>query len=48
MLDSRIKTIAEAIVASGGRPVAVGGFVRDLCLGNDAKDMDIEVFGLAL
>ena len=48
MLDSRIKTIAEAIVASGGRPVAVGGFVRDLCLGIDAKDMDIEVFELAL
>ena len=48
MLDARIKNIAEAIVASGGRPVAVGGFVRDLCLGIDAKDMDIEVFGLAL
>jgi len=48
MLDSRIKTIAEAIVASGGRPVAVGGFVRDFCLGIDAKDVDIEVFGLAL
>ena len=48
MLDSRIKTIAEAIARSGGRPVAVGGFVRDLCLGIDAKDMDIEVFGLAL
>ena len=48
MLDTRIKAIAEAIAAAGGRPVAVGGFVRDLCLGIDAKDMDIEVFGLPL
>ena len=48
MLDSRIKAIAEAIAAAGGRPIVVGGFVRDLCLGIDAKDMDIEVFGLAL
>ena len=48
MLDSRIKPIAEAITAAGGRPIAVGGFVRDMCLGIDAKDMDIEVFGLAL
>lgn len=48
MIDSRIQAIAEAIVAAGGRPVAVGGFVRDLCLGIKAKDMDIEVFGVAL
>ena len=48
MLDSQIKAVAEAISAAGGRPVAVGGFVRDLCLGIDAKDMDIEVFGLPL
>ena len=48
MPDSQIKAVAEAIVHAGGRPIAVGGYVRDLCRGVEHKDMDIEVFGLGL
>ena len=48
MLDT-VRPIAEAIRARGGRAIAVGGFVRDSLLGrpeSDAKDLDVEVFGL--
>ena len=44
-----LRPIAEAIRARGGRAIAVGGFVRDSLLGrpeSDAKDLDVEVFGL--
>jgi tRNA nucleotidyltransferase (CCA-adding enzyme) len=34
-----------AIVAVGGRPLLVGGFVRDHLLGVESKDIDIEVHG---
>jgi tRNA nucleotidyltransferase (CCA-adding enzyme) len=34
-----------AIVAVGGRPLLVGGFVRDHLLGIESKDIDIEVHG---
>lgn len=36
------------LLAAGGRPVLVGGMVRDHLLGLDCKDVDIEVFGLSL
>jgi tRNA nucleotidyltransferase (CCA-adding enzyme) len=38
--------IADAVHAAGGRAVVVGGWVRDQMLGIDAKDLDIEVFGV--
>lgn len=40
------RAIARAIRDHGGRAVVVGGFVRDRLLGNEAKDLDLEVFGL--
>ncbi|HKA13835.1 MAG TPA: HD domain-containing protein [Myxococcota bacterium] len=49
MLEA-VRPIAEAIRARGGRAIAVGGFVRDRLLGrpaDEAKDLDVEVFGLA-
>jgi tRNA nucleotidyltransferase (CCA-adding enzyme) len=39
--------IAEAIASQSGRAIIVGGFVRDHLLGLDAKDLDLEVFGVA-
>lgn len=38
--------VAAAIDAAGGRAVLVGGAVRDMLLGVDPKDLDIEVSGL--
>jgi len=48
MLDPVILDIAHAVRAAGGRALLVGGFVRDRLLGLDAKDVDVEVFGLDL
>jgi tRNA nucleotidyltransferase (CCA-adding enzyme) len=42
----RAVTIASAVKAAGGRALVVGGWVRDRLLGQDSKDLDLEVFGL--
>jgi tRNA nucleotidyltransferase (CCA-adding enzyme) len=39
--------IAQTVRDAGGRALIVGGWVRDRLLGHDAKDLDVEVFGLA-
>lgn len=39
--------LAHAVRTRGGRALIVGGWVRDRMLGLEAKDLDIEVFGLA-
>lgn len=39
--------IARAVAAAGGRALIVGGWVRDQLLDGAAKDLDIEVFGIA-
>ena len=38
--------IAERVRAAGGRALFVGGWVRDRLLGRDAKDIDLEVYGI--
>jgi tRNA nucleotidyltransferase (CCA-adding enzyme) len=50
MLESfpHIQPILHAIVAAGGRPQIVGGAVRDMLRGEPVKDVDIEVYGLAI
>lgn len=48
MLDPVILDIARAVKAAGGRAFLVGGYVRDRLLGLNAKDVDVEVFGLDL
>lgn len=40
------RAVADALLAAGGRPVAVGGCVRDHLLGRDAHDIDIECYAL--
>ena len=39
--------IARAVADAGGRALIVGGWVRDRLLGLAAKDLDVEVFGVA-
>jgi tRNA nucleotidyltransferase (CCA-adding enzyme) len=41
-----VRQLADAIIAAGGRPVLVGGAVRDQLLGITPKDFDIETYGL--
>lgn len=43
-----IKSIIKTIINSGGIPYLVGGAVRDIILGKDIKDIDIEVHKLSL
>ncbi len=38
--------VARRVRAEGGRALIIGGWVRDRLLGHDAKDIDLEVFGL--
>lgn len=40
--------IVQAIIKAGGRPVLVGGAVRDAFLDSPAKDFDIEVYNLTV
>lgn len=42
----RARDVATAVGRAGGRALVVGGWVRDRLLGREAKDLDIEVFGL--
>ena len=42
------RKIAAAVHKAGGRTYFVGGFVRDLILGRDNKDIDIEVHGVSV
>ena len=47
-LDAPLPAISTAISEAGGRPVLVGGYVRDAILGIVSKDADIEIYGLSL
>lgn len=38
--------IAEKVAAAGGTVYYVGGYVRDVILGKNNKDIDIEVHGI--
>lgn len=42
-----LQPVLAAIINAGGRPLLVGGAVRDVLLGFAPKDIDIEVYGLA-
>ena len=45
-LRAACDTLCELVREAGGRPLLVGGCVRDSALGLPVKDLDIEVFGL--
>lgn len=46
-LASTMAAICDLVAQAGGRPLLVGGCVRDAVLGLPVNDLDIEVFGLA-
>ncbi len=43
-----VQEITELLNSRGARCYITGGFPRDVLLGNNPKDMDIEVHGLAI
>jgi tRNA nucleotidyltransferase (CCA-adding enzyme) len=43
-----LENLAQAILNAGGKPILVGGCVRDRLMGVLSKDFDIEVYGLSL
>ncbi len=45
-MTEQVRPVAEAVAASGGRALIVGGWVRDRLLGLPSTDIDLEVFGL--
>ena len=47
MTNALALDIARAVSEAGGRAFVVGGWVRDRLRGEDSKDIDIEVYGIA-
>jgi tRNA nucleotidyltransferase (CCA-adding enzyme) len=45
-LPPALRRVLAALDAAGGRPLVVGGAVRDALLGRAVTDFDVEVFGL--
>jgi tRNA nucleotidyltransferase (CCA-adding enzyme) len=46
-MHREVLRVCEAVRAAGGRAMLVGGWVRDLLLGHESKDYDLEVYGVA-
>ncbi|HEU4326441.1 MAG TPA: HD domain-containing protein [Roseiflexaceae bacterium] len=46
-LVERVRPALDALTRAGGAPLIVGGAVRDALLGQQSKDIDIEVYGLS-
>ncbi|MEW6542677.1 MAG: HD domain-containing protein [Nitrospirota bacterium] len=46
-LARSLTAICETVRAAGGRALLVGGCVRDAALGLPAKDLDLEIYGIA-
>ncbi len=46
-LPEGLRRLVDALRAAGARPYLVGGYVRDLLLGRESHDYDLEVYGLA-
>ena len=44
----KVKVICDSLMSSGYKVLLVGGVVRDLVIGLETKDLDIEVYGATL
>ena len=47
MTNTLALDIARTVREAGGRAFVVGGWVRDRLRGQESKDIDLEVFGIA-
>lgn len=47
-IPSQLNIVLRALIAAGGRPMIVGGAVRDHLMGLVPKDFDVEIYGLSL
>lgn len=45
-IPEKVIKLAQAVSAAGGRALLVGGCVRDLLMGQEPKDWDVEVYGV--
>ena len=45
-IPAKVKALAQKVCDAGGQALLVGGCVRDALLGLDAKDWDVEVYGI--
>ena len=45
-ISDALARLRDVITDVGGRPIIVGGAVRDHLLGIESKDIDVEVFGI--
>ncbi|HCX28534.1 MAG TPA: hypothetical protein DHU55_01980 [Blastocatellia bacterium] len=46
LVPEKVLALAQAIRDEGGRALLVGGCVRDLLMGGEPKDWDLEVYGI--
>lgn len=46
LIPEKIKRLARVVRDEGGRALMVGGCVRDRLMGREAKDWDVEVYGV--
>lgn len=47
-IPAQLNIVLQALIVAGGRPMIVGGAVRDHLMGMIPKDFDVEVYGLSL
>jgi tRNA nucleotidyltransferase (CCA-adding enzyme) len=45
-IPEKVINLAQAVGVEGGRALLVGGCVRDLLMGQEPKDWDVEVYGI--
>jgi len=45
-IPQKVITLSEAVRDAGGRALLVGGCVRDVLMGQQPKDWDLEVYGI--
>ena len=46
LIPENVIALAQAVKAAGGRALLVGGCVRDVLMGGEPKDWDVEVYAI--